>query len=327
MRRTLLLAAGGLLVSPALVRAQPAPGLPAGWPSRTLRIVVPSAPGGPFDLIARYLAERLGPVLGQNVIVEHKSGATGTIGMGEVARAAPDGHTFGLLYMPLVIVPHMFGKLPYDTLSDLAPVVQTNWTYNVLVVHPDVPARSLAELIALARSRPGALSFASGANGSPAHVLAESLKAATGTFAVHVPYRGVAGAVQGLIGGQVQYMFMSAGAAVPLAKSGRVHALAVTSPQRLAALPDVPTLAEAGYPKLDVRDWWGLVAPAATPAAIIDRVNAEVRKALADPAAVKRFSDAGIFVHTGTPAEFGDLMRSEFAKWGELVRRQGLKPD
>lgn len=327
MRRTLLLAAGGLLATPTLVRAQQKPDLPAGWPSRTIRIVVPSAPGGPFDLIARYLADRLGPVLGQNVIVEHKSGATGTIGTGEVARAAPDGHTFGLLYMPLTIVPHMFDKLSYDTLKDLAPVVQTNWTYNVLVVHPDVPVRSLEELITFARSRPGALSFASGANGSPAHVLAESLKAATGTFAVHVPYRGVAGAVQGVLGGQVQYMFMSAGAAVPLVRSGRVRALAVTSPERLESLPDVPTLAQAGYPKLDVRDWWGLVAPAATPPAIVERVNAEVRKALADPAAVKRFADAGIFVHTGTPAEFGALMRGEFAKWGELVRRQGLKPD
>ena len=348
MRRSLLIAAVGAALGPvfagsrAFAQAGAVPGTassagpvpapasadtPPGWPSRPLRLILPSAVGGPFDLMGRYLAEKLGPALGQNIVVENRSGATGTIAAGEVARAAPDGYTVGLIYMPHMVVPHMFGRLPYDTLRDLAPVTQTNFSSNLLVVNPSLPVQSLDELIALMRRKPGALSYGSGANGSPAHLITESLKAATGTFAVHVPYRGVAGALQGLLAGDVQFMFLSSGLAVPQVKSGRLRALAVVNATRLEALPDVPTLAQAGQPGIEARDWWGIVAPAATPPTIIERLNAEIRRALADPAIVKRFADVGIAVTTGTPKAFGELMASEYARWGAIVRKQGLKPD
>jgi tripartite-type tricarboxylate transporter receptor subunit TctC len=317
-RRTLLRGlAAATFAAPLATLAQGAP----------LRLVIPSAAGGPFDPLGRYVAERLGQALGQTMIVENRSGATGTIGMAEVARSAPDGRTFGLMFMPLTIVPSMFQSLPYDTLRDLAPVSQLSWTYNVLVVHPDLPAHSAKDLVELAQRQPGKLAYGSGGNGSPAHVIAEALKHATRTFILHVPYRGPAAALQDLIGGRLQLMFASLAAAIPHVRGGRLRALAVTSTQRIEALPEAPTLAEAGFPTLDVRDWWALVEQAGTPAATIQRVNAEVRRILDAPEARERFAQQGVYPQTGTPEELGRLIRSELDKWSQVVRAAGLKPD
>jgi tripartite-type tricarboxylate transporter receptor subunit TctC len=305
----------------SLARAQPAP----AWPSRTVRIIVPSAAGSPWDPTARLLAERLAPAFGQAFIVENKSGATGMIGMDQVVKAT-DGHTLGVMFMPHVMIPSLFDKVPYDALRDPVPVAQTQWTYNVLVVHPSLPVRDMTELVAHARRSPGRLTLLSGGNGSPAHVMGEYFKQLTGTFMVHVPYRGPVAALQDLVAGQADLMFASAGAAIPLLRANRLRALAVTSSQRLEALPEVPTFAEAGFPKFDVRDWAGIVASPSVPASALPRLNAEIRRALAEPGTAERFRALGIYLETGTPESFGALIRAESAKWTQVIRSARIKP-
>ncbi len=296
----------------------------AAWPVRPVRIIVPSAAGGPWDPIARHLADRLGAAFGQPFIVENKSGATGMIGMDAVAKTT-DGHTLGVMFLPHALMPALFARIPYDLARDIVPVAQTHWTYNVLVVHPSVAARDIPSLIALARSKPGKLSYASGGNGTPAHVMGESFKQLTGTYILHLPYRGPLLALQDLVGGQTDMMFASAAAAIPHIQSGRLRALATTSPQRLPALPEVPTFAQAGHPRFDVRDWSGIVAPQSVPRDAIGRLNAEIGKALAEPGVVARFAQMGLDVQTGTPQAFGDLVRREVVRWGDVVRKAGIR--
>lgn len=301
-----------------------APALAQAWPSRPLRIVVPSAAGGPWDPVARHLAERLGNALGQPAIVENKSGATGMIGMDMVAKAG-DGHTLGVMFMPHALIPSLFRRVPYDLERDLVPLGQTHWTYNILVVNPAVGATDLKSLIAIARSRPGKLTYASGGNGSPAHVMGEYFKQLTGTFALHLPYRGPLPALQDLVGGQTDMMFASAAAAIPHIRSGRLKALAVTSAERLEAVPDVPTFAEAGYPKFDIRDWSGLVASPSVPKDAVPRIHAAMVKALSEPGLAARFAAMGIYLHTSTPQAFGAFVRSEARRLGEIVRKAGIQ--
>ena len=321
--RRRVLAALGLLPAASLVaHGQPAP----AWPTRTVRIVVPSAAGSPWDPQARLLAERLATVYGQPFIVENRSGATGMIGMDVVAKAT-DGHTLGMMFMPHTLIPSLFDKVPYDTVRDLQPVTQVEWTYNVLVVHPDVPVRSLRELVEHVRARPGKLTFVSGGNGSPAHVVGEYFKQQTGTFAVHVPYRGPVAALQDLVGGRAEFMFATAGSAIPLIRAGRIRALAVTSPQRVDALPDVPTAAEAGYPAFTLGSWAGLVASNSVPAAALPRLATEVGKVLAEPAQVERFRANGVLLAPGTPEDFGRLIREELAKWAPIVKKAKITVD
>lgn len=310
-----LLAFGATAVK---AQAQPA------WPSRPVRIIVPSAAGGPWDPIARHLAERLGAAFGQPFIVENRSGATGMIGMDAVAKAT-DGHTLGVMFLPHALMPALFARVPFDLARDLVPVAQTHWTYNVLVVNPSVAAQDIPSLIALARSKPGKLSYASGGNGSPAHVMGEYFKQLSGTFILHLPYRGPLPALQDLIGGQTDMMFASASAAIPHIKSGRLRAFAVTSAQRLGPLPETPTFAQAGFARFDVRDWSGIVAPQSVPREAIAPLNAAIGKALAEPGVVARFAQMGLDVHTGTPQDFGDLVRREVVRWGEVVRKAGIK--
>jgi tripartite-type tricarboxylate transporter receptor subunit TctC len=323
MRRRLMKALAALpALGAPLARAQPAP----AWPSRTVRVVVPSAAGSPWDPTARLLAERLAPVFGQAFVVENRSGATGMIGMDHVVKAT-DGHTLGVMFMPHVMIPALFDKVPYDVLRDPVPVAQTQWTYNVLVVHPSLPVRDMAELVAHARRSPGRLTLLSGGNGSPAHVMGEYFKQLTGTFMVHVPYRGPVAALQDLVGGQADLMFASAGAAIPLLRAQRLRALAVTSPQRLEALPEVPTFAEAGFPTFDVRDWAGIVASPSVPASALPRLNAEIRRALAEPGTAERFRAQGVYLETGTPEAFGALIRAESDKWTKVIRSARIKPE
>lgn len=309
----------------AALSAWLAPGAQAqSWPAKPVRIVVPSAAGSPWDPLARHLAERLGAAFGQPFYVENRSGGTGMIGMDQVAKSG-DGHTLGVMFMPHAVLPALMPKMPYDTLRDLVPIAQTQWTYNVLVVRNGVPARDMAELVALARKRPGQLIYGSGGNGSPAHLMGESFKQLTGTFILHVPYRGPVAALQDLVGEQTDMMFASLAAALPHIRSGRLRALAVTANERLSVLPDTPTFAQAGFDQFDVRDWAGLVGPASLPASAVERLNAEVVKALAEPGVAARFAQMGVYVHSSSAAAFGEWVRQEIPKWGEVVRRANIR--
>lgn len=312
--------AAGLAVlagAPAASRAQ-------GWPTGPVRIIVPSAPGGPWDPISRYLADRFSAEFRQPFIVENKSGGTGMIGMDIVAKTT-DGHTLGVIFLPHALMPSLFAHMPYDITRDVVPVSQTHWTYNVLVVNPSLPVQDMAGLVALARRRPGKLTYASGGNGTPAHVMGEYFKQLTGSYILHVPYRGPLAALTQLVGGQTDMMFASAAAAIPHVQAGRLRAIAVTSQQRLQALPQVPTFAEAGFPRFDVRDWSGIVAPRSVPEEAVVRLNRAIVHALTDPAAAERFARMGLYVHTTTPEAFGAFIRSETVRWGEIVKKAGIR--
>ena len=285
---------------------------------------MPSAAGGPWDPIARTLAERLSATLGQPFFVENVSGATGMIGMSRVARST-DGHSLGVMFMPHVLIPSLFKQVTYDLHRDLVPVTQTHWTYNILVVHPDVPARTVDELLALVRKSPGKLSFASGGIGTPAHVMGEFFKQRSNTYIVHIPYRGPAALVQGLVAGQTELGFASAAATIPLVRSGRLRALAVTSPSRLEALPDVPSFAEVGFKDFDVRDWSGIVAPTSLPRAAIEPLSRAIGQVLADGALVDRMRQMGIYVNSQGPQPFAALIRIEFEKWREVIQRANIE--
>lgn len=295
-----------------------------GWPTMPVRVIVPSAAGGPFDPIARFLAERLSGEYGQPFVVENKSGVTGMIGMDVVAKTT-DGHALGVIFLPHVLLPALLPNVPYDITRDVAPVSQTHWTYNVLVVNPKLPVTDMNSLIALARSRPGRLTLASGGNGSPAHVMGEYFKQLTGSYILHVPYRGPLAALQELVGGQTDMMFASAAAVIPHVQAGRLRTIAVTSGTRLEALPQVPTFAELGFSRFDVRDWSGIVAAPSLPREMIPRLNASIVKALAEPATASRFAKMGLYVHTQSPEGFGQFIRQEKERWGEIVKSAGIR--
>lgn len=274
--------------------------------------------------MARHLADRLAKKFGQPFVVENRSGATGLIGMDQVAKAT-DGHTLGVMFMPHTLLPALQPKMPYDTLSDLVPVGQTQWTYNVLVTRPTLGVGSMKELAALARKSPGKLSFSSGGNGTPAHIMGEYFKQLTATYILHVPYRGPVMALQDLIGGQSDMMFASVAAAVPHVQSGRLRALAVTATQSLDALSGVPSFAAEGFANFDVRDWAGIVAPKSLPSDMVVPLNAAIVEAFAESGSTERFARMGTYLHTGTPQEFQQLIRSELPKWSEIVRRAGIR--
>jgi len=319
-RRSFIQAAGALAAAPFAARAQQQ----GAWPTKAVRIIVTSAAGSPWDPMARHLADRLGAAMGQVFYVENKSGASGLIGMEQVAKAT-DGHTLGVMFMPHTVLPSLMPKMPYDTLADLQPVAQTQWTYNVLVTRPDLGVGSVNELLALARKRPGQLSYASGGNGTPAHLMGEYFKQMSGTFILHVPYRGPVGALQDLIGGRCDLMFASAAAAMPHVQSGRLRALAITSAQPLDAFPNVPTFAQAGFARFDVRDWAGIVAPRSLPPEVVPRLNAAIVQALGEPGVVERFAKMGTYLHAGTPQQFDALIRAELPKWRTVVQQAGIQ--
>lgn len=268
-----------------------AAGLPLGLPhwaraqsARPLRIVVPFTPGGSSDILARAIAPRLGQALGLVAVVDNRPGAGGSLAGAEVARAEPDGHTLFMGHTgTLAVNPAIYPKLAYDPLKSFTPVAWVARVPNVLVVNAASPAKTFGEFVARARAQPGRLSYSSGGNGSAAHITFEYLKLVTRTYLVHIPYRGTAPAVQDVLAGQVDATFTGAPALLPHVRSARLRALAVSSVQRLASLPEVPTVAESGYPGFEADQWYGLVAPAGTPAAMVNRLNAEVNRALALP--------------------------------------------
>ncbi|HEX2825568.1 MAG TPA: tripartite tricarboxylate transporter substrate binding protein [Burkholderiales bacterium] len=298
------------------------------YPERPLRLIVPQAPGSSSDTMARIVATELTRHVGQQVIVDNRPGGALMIGMELTARAQPDGYTIG--YAPigaLAISPHVVKKPPFDVMKDFAPIGQIANGNMLFAASPNAPFRTVREVIEYAKQNPGKLSNASSGNGTPGHVGFELFKVMTGTKIVHVPYKGGAAAIGDLATGTVQLMLEGMNSITPHARSGRVRALAVSSSRRSDALPDVPTMAEAGVPGYEASTWNGLVAPAGTPRAMVTKLNAELNKVLATQAIRERFAAIGAEPAPVAPQQFGELIRSEYAKWGDVVRRSGAKID
>jgi tripartite-type tricarboxylate transporter receptor subunit TctC len=306
------------LLACAGVQAQPQ------WPSKPVRIVVPFAPGGTTDITARIVAEHLGRALGQPVVVENKAGAGGNIGAAEVAKSAPDGHTF-LMGTPgtQAINQFIYKSMPYDTRRDLVPVSFVVRVPNVLVVHPSVKARSVPELVALARSRPGALNYGSPGNGTTGHLSNELLKSMANVFVTHLPYRGSGPMLQDLAAGNLDMAIDNLPSAMPLIKAGRLIALGVTSAEPNPALPDVPPVART-IPGYAAESWFVLMAPAGTPAAIVNRVSAEVDRIIKQPEVAERFASLGATPVGGTPEQLGRFIAAETVKWEAVVKRSAI---
>ena len=299
------------------------------WPSRPVHIVVPYAPGGPVDLSARLIAPKLQQALGQPVVVENRPGAGGNIGADAVAKSAPDGYTLVVGAIAThAINPALYPKLPYDPVRDFRHVALLVQVPNVLVVNNDLPARSVADLVRLAKEQPGKLDFASGSTGSTGHLAGELFKQMTGTYMVHIPYKGAAPAVVDLIAGRVHLMFDNLASALPNIQAGKVRALAVTTLKRSSFLPELPTLDESGLKGFDMTTWWGLMAPAQTPQAVVDRLSTEAFRALQAPDMQERWRAMGSEIPgVRTPAEFTAFVERERKLYAELVKRSGATVD
>jgi tripartite-type tricarboxylate transporter receptor subunit TctC len=322
-RRAALFAALGV-VAGALPRV--ARGADA-WPSRPIRFVVPFAPGGSSEIVARSTAAELARLLGQSVYVDNKPGGAGNVAMAEVARA-DDQHTIVLGHIgTLAVNPFIFDKLPYDPIKDFKPISLLAKVPSLYVVHPDVPAKDLKEFVALAKAKPGQLNYGSAGNGSAGHLAFEYLKMATGTFVVHVPYRGTGPQLTDLLAGRLQAAAVGAPAILQFVKAGKLRCIATGSAQRIAQLPDVPTVAEQGWPKFEMTQWYGVLAPASLPAAAADKLAAAAARAVREPAALERLqTDAAIAVGS-TPAEFAAFIASERERWKPVLARAKVKPD
>ncbi|HUJ00270.1 MAG TPA: tripartite tricarboxylate transporter substrate binding protein [Usitatibacter sp.] len=295
------------------------------FPSRTVYIIVPFPAGGPADLLPRMLGEKLSQKWGQSVVVENKPGASGNIGMAFVAQAPADGYTLGLAPTGnLTVNPTLFKHLTFDTARDFQPVTLLANVPNVLVVNPSVPAKTFQEFIAYAKANPGKLNFASPGAGSGAHLAGELLNLDAGIRMVHVPYKGIAPAVNDLLGGQVQLMFSGVSAIVQQVKTGKLRALAVAGPHRLAALPGVPTIAESGFPGFDVTSWYGIVAKTGTPPDVVQKIHDDLVWALNQPDVVKKLEGFGLEPVGDTPQQFQAVIDSESKKWGDIVRRANI---
>ena len=323
-RRTLIAASLSALALGAIV-------LPAQaqdkWPSKPITYVVPFPAGGTTDILARLIGQKLGPALGTTVIIDNRPGAGGNIGSELVARAAPDGYTI----MGGTISSHSINaslyKLSYDPLKSFAPITLIGTNANVLVVNPASPVHSVKELIAAAKAKPGSLSFASAGNGTSQHLSAELFKTMAGIDMVHIPYKGSAPAIQDVIGGQVPLMFDTTVVASPFIQSGKVRALAVTSAKRVATLPDVPTMAEAGVPGYEVVSWQAMFAPAGTPPAIVQRLQTEVAAILKQPEVQERLAKLGVDPSGMAPQQLAEFQAAEIAKWAKVVKAANVKVD
>ena len=319
-RRVVGVIAGILLSAPGLVAAQ-------AYPSKPLRIIVPFPPGAATDITGRYVAQKLGEALGQQAIADNRPGANGTIGLELAAKAAPDGHTLVIGQTGNLAISPGITRVSYDSARDFAPISLLIASPHALAVHPSLPVRSLKDVVALARSRPGQLHYASTGSGSAGHLGMELLKKATRMDLVHVPYKGAAPGLADLAAGHVVLMFTSALSTAQIQRAGRVRVLAVGSLQRSPSLPEVPTIAESGYPGFEVISWWGLLGQAAMPKDIVARLNSEIVKAMASPDAQTRIGALGADIKTSTPEQFAAYIKSEQAKWGRVIKDSGARGD
>lgn len=299
----------------------------AAYPEKPVRLVAPFVPGGPTDIVARVVAQKLGQNIGQNVVVDNRGGASGAIGCEIVARSAPDGYTLMIGSSGnLAVAPALFARLPYDPVRDFQPITQTTAGPQVVVVNANVPAKTFAELLALARARPGSLNYASGGAGTTTQLGPELLKSMAKIDLVHVPYKGTGQALSDVISGQVQLMMSSLLPAMPHVKSGRLRGLAVTSLQRTPALPEIPTVAESGVPGFETTSWHGMVVPAKTPKALVARLHAEMVKVLNQPEVKALFLAQGMETVANTPEAFAGYIQRETDKWTTVIKAIGLKP-
>jgi len=317
------LVALAVLAAPAAALAQ-AP----GYPNKPIKLVVPFAVGGIADTFARVIGQKLSDLWGQPVVVENRTGAGGNIGADLVAKSAPDGYTLLMSNIGTHAVNiHLMKSMPFDPVKDFVPIAHVLDAEGLLVVHPDVKAKSVADVIALAKDQPGKLTYASGGTGTTSHLAGEMFKAAAKVDIVHVPYKGNSPAITDLVGGQTTMAFATMPTVMPMVKAGRLRAIAVIGSTRAVALPDVPTVAESGLPGFAVSNWIGLFAPAGTPPEIVKRVNAEVQKIMQSPEVVKRLETEGAKFLPMTAEQFADFQKAELAKWGKAIREAGIKAE
>jgi tripartite-type tricarboxylate transporter receptor subunit TctC len=295
------------------------------YPVRPVRIVVPAAPGGGTDYTARTIAQRLTETLGQSVIVDNRPGAAGNIGVEIAGKSNPDGYTLVMPITSFPINPHLYRKMPFDTVKDLAPITLASIAPLYLVINPSVPANNVSELIALAKAKPGQLNYANSGNGTSAHLAGELFKKMAAIDLVSIPYKGGGPAVLDLIAGRVQLYFSTIPAALTQVQAGKLRGLAVTSSKRVDLLPDVPTVAESGLPGYEIVAWFGLFTAAGTPKAVIAKLNRDVNDVLRLPDTQKRFASEGLVPGGGTAEELGQFLRAEIAKWGVLIKQIGLE--
>jgi tripartite-type tricarboxylate transporter receptor subunit TctC len=319
-RRALLQLASAVV----LALAAPSIALAQAYPSKPIRLVVGVPPGGATDAVARIVGQKLSEQMGQPFIIENKGGAGGNIGAEAVAKSPPDGYTLFLAVIgTMAINQSLYKDMPFDTLRDFAPISQLTSMPQMLIVHPSVPAKSVRELIAYAKANPGKLSFASGGNGTATHLAGELFKSSAGIDMVHVPYKGNGPAMTDLVGGRVSAMFDQVASGLPQVKGGKLVALGVTTAKRSPAAPEIPAIAESGLAGYDVTTWHGLVAPAGTPPEIVNRLQAEVVKALASADVREKFAANGIDPVSSTPQAFGEFMKGEITKWSATVKASG----
>ena len=316
----------------ALLLAVPALTAPSAmaqqYPSKPIVLVVPFAPGGTSELISRLVAQKLTERLGQQVVVENRPGAAGNIAMEQVARAAPDGYTLILGHIgTLAVNPAMFPKLPYDAIKDFAPVSLIAAVPNIVTVNPAVPAKTLKEFLDLARAKPGSINYGSAGNGSAGHLAMEYLKRIAKTDMVHVPYKGTGPMLTDLLAGQTQATFTGSSPLIPHIKSGKLRALAVGSAVRIPSLPEVPTVAESGFAGFETAQWYGIIAPAKTPPAIIQKLSVEIAQVMKQPDVIARLSGDGTVMIGSTPNEFAAYISKEMKRWGEVVHDANIKAE
>jgi tripartite-type tricarboxylate transporter receptor subunit TctC len=301
--------------------------LAQAYPSKSIRFIVPYPPGGGTDIVARLVAAKMTAAMGQPVIVDNKPGASTIIGTELLAKSLPDGYTIGLITDSHAINQVFFPKLPYDSIKDFEPVTQLVFVPLVLVAHPSLNVKSVQELVAAAKAKPGKINYASIGNGTPHQISMEWLKSMAGISMTHIPYKGVAPALTDLVAGQVDVMFTGTSSALPYVKAGRLNALAVSSAKRQPSFPDSPSVAESGLPDFDFMTWYGVAMPAGTPAAIIQRINQEIASALSQPDVKERLAALGVVGAPSSPVDFSAFIKSESVKLARIVKTTGVKPE
>jgi tripartite-type tricarboxylate transporter receptor subunit TctC len=323
-----LILAGAAAVAATSAHAQRPAGDGVGaFPVRPIRVVVPTGAGGITDILARIVGQRLGENLGQQVVIDNRPGASGIVGSEIIARSTPDGYNLLMVFPSHPVNPHLFAKVPYDTVKAFAPITMVSTVQLVLTLHAGVPAKNVQELVALAKDRPGALNYGSVGKGSLGHLGAELFRSMTGSQITHVAYKGAPQVITALIAGEIAMFFDPPITAVPQVKAGKTRAIGVSTLKRLAVLPDIPTIAESGVPGYECVGWNGILAPAGTPKAVIDRLHAEIVKVLRTGDIIEKLAQHGVEPVGNTPQAFADVVRADVDKWGKVIRNAGIRPE